>query len=718
MNDASEGTDDFLVEQALERWDELRDESGPPAAQAFLEGLPEALQQLLEPSIARILAAERELCGSEQRDPVSTSTAGGRPGRYEIIALHAEGGMGSVYRARDLELGRIVAYKVMKPAYARNSEARARFLREAEATADLQHPGIVPVYGMVEDQSGLPAYAMEFVEGTTLADAIRTLHGPSQAQEPNENPPTRSVRGVCRAFLGACRVVAYAHDRGYVHGDIKPHNILIDRYGATRVVDWGVSRYVQPEGGSGEGPPPDRVSRRIRTPRFHGPSAADPGMPATFASDIWALGATLTMLLSGHPPPDDPRKTEQFLRTTPPALAAVCRKAMASAPVDRYPTASALADDVQRFLDDEPVSVHRDRLSTRLRRWAIRHPGRSVAAVLTFVFTCLAITGGTVARGAWDRAARREQERIRFAGGRGPIEVLHTFGAIEYLAKDKALAVETYDNLIVQAEKRLTSEFATAADRALLGWCYYARGVVEQPGQLPLSSGNAGQERSAIERLLTLQRTRGLLTAFMDTLNRPGAVRAESWYDKAVQAFDTASKSGPLPENDRDAHQHALLGRAFMRLQAGRCTEALMDWDRLIETTDAAKSQYYKSNRFVLRMAAEQEQADPAWSRPPKAYNAETLRQAQYIAKSEGVSDAAVYNAACVFSLGSSDASVSSAERGRRADQALEYLSGIADHGYFRGEKQKRELRTDADLDPLRSLVRFRALVSGLLPKS
>ena len=704
-------------DEALDEWDRIHDEEGPAAAAAYLQSLPERFRAAVEAEIARVAAVEQALRGNGDGTPAvdgDESVATGKPGRYEIIDLHAQGGMGIVYRARDVELGRVIAYKVMKRRYHHDADAKGRFHQEAEATSKLQHPGIVPVLGLVEDGSGLPAYAMEFVEGSTLAEAITEFHETGAADDIGAR--TRRRNALLRHFIAACRVVAYAHDRGYVHGDLKPENILIDRYGATRVVDWGVSRFVSPDGELNA--EADRVSRRIATRGFHGPSAFQPGVPATFASDVSALGATLLTLVTGGPPSDDLGEPRPPAAAFPPALDAVCRRAMHQTPAQRYPSPSALADDVQRFIDDEPNSAYRDRLTTRLRRWIGRHKTISVAGLLTVLFACLAATTGTLAKSSLDRAARRERDRVRFEDGRRPFDVVLTLASIEYLAKDRKLAVETYDDLLAQIKPRLVSEFATTADTAQLARCYFARGFAEMPGQQSGPSDAKATGNSTLERILSAQQTRGFLTAFTDSLNRPGAVRAEAWFDKAVRAFDSVASSDTLTPTDRDAHWNSLLARALMRMQSARHTEALMDWDRLLAMGGTRISDYHKASRGVARMAAEQEQANPAWSRPPKAWDPKTMTLAQYLAQCDGVSDAAVYNAACVFSLASLEEHAAAAERNRRAQQAVGYLARIAGHGYFKGDKQRRELLSDSDLDPLRALAEFQAIVPKSAEKS
>jgi serine/threonine protein kinase len=157
--------------------------------------------------------------------PTFPDTAGGAPiasgvvswpppadgPRYRAVRLHAQGGLGEVHLANDTELGRAVALKRIKAAHRHETGSRQRFLREAEITAHLEHPGIVPVYGLVQDADGQPAYAMRFVEGETFKDAIAHYHAA---------PDRLAFRKLLGHFVAACNAVAYAHSRGVIHRDL------------------------------------------------------------------------------------------------------------------------------------------------------------------------------------------------------------------------------------------------------------------------------------------------------------------------------------------------------------------------------------------------------------------------------------------------------------------------------------------------------------------
>src|SRR5262245_55601535 len=153
--------------------------------------------------------------------------------RYRVRAAHAAGGLGEVLVAEDAELRREVALKRLLPRHADHPALRRRFLAEAEITARLEHPGVVPVHGLYRDPEGRPCYAMRFVRGETLRAAVERHHrspgGPGRRLE---------FRDLLGRFIAVCQTVAYAHSRGIIHRDLKPQNVMLGKYGETLVVDW------------------------------------------------------------------------------------------------------------------------------------------------------------------------------------------------------------------------------------------------------------------------------------------------------------------------------------------------------------------------------------------------------------------------------------------------------------------------------------------------
>ena len=187
-------------------------------------------------------------------DPDGTRTGPGPGGststRFRILRPHAKGGLGVVHVALDGELNRYVALKEIQAHHADHPESRARFVVEAEITGGLEHPGIVPVYSLGHDPTGRPFYAMRFIEGDSLKQAIDRFHAPAADRDPGRRH--LELQKLLRRFLDVCEAIAYAHSRGVLHRDLKPGNIMVGKYGETLVVDWGLAKLVGTPEGSGE----------------------------------------------------------------------------------------------------------------------------------------------------------------------------------------------------------------------------------------------------------------------------------------------------------------------------------------------------------------------------------------------------------------------------------------------------------------------------------
>jgi tRNA A-37 threonylcarbamoyl transferase component Bud32 len=339
--------------------------------------------------------------------------------RFDLQRIHASGGLGEVWIARDKELDREVALKRMRPEVAGKETSRRRFLREAEITGKLEHPGVVPVYGLVQGDEGQPCYAMRFVEGETLKEAIDRFHAAEQSgRDPGER--RLALRQLLSRFVAVCNTLAYAHSRGIIHRDVKPANILLaGRYGETLVVDWGLARpFARTDGERASGEQTldpsntadgaTQMGQAVGTPAFMSPEQADGRWDVVGPqSDIFSLGATLSALLTGQPPFQGSNQHEvlskarrsdfplprRLKRGVPPALEAVCCKAMANKPQDRYAGALELAADVEHFLADEPVTAYREPWLVRARRWARRHRTLAAAAT-TAVILAVVVSAG------------------------------------------------------------------------------------------------------------------------------------------------------------------------------------------------------------------------------------------------------------------------------------------------------------------------------------
>jgi serine/threonine protein kinase len=269
------------------------------------------------------------------------------------VRFHARGGLGEVLVAEDTELHRPIALKRLQAHRADDADSRRRFLLEAQITGRLEHPGVVPVYGLVQDADGQPCYAMRYIEGESLKEAIERFHATEQG---GGGPRERRLgwRQLLTRFAAVCHTVAYAHSRGIVHRDLKPANIMLGKYGETLVVDWGLAKAAtggSTDGagvaeklvvGSGDpGEPGTQLGQVAGTPAYMSPEQAAGRWDVVGpASDIYALGATLYALLTGRAPYQGRQVGEVVARVqrgdfpplrsvqpaTPRPLAAICLK--------------------------------------------------------------------------------------------------------------------------------------------------------------------------------------------------------------------------------------------------------------------------------------------------------------------------------------------------------------------------------------------------------
>jgi serine/threonine-protein kinase len=367
---------------------------------------------------------------------VGTGTSDGQ--RFRILRPHAKGGLGAVSVALDSELHREVALKQILDEQADDPESRKRFLLEAEITGGLEHPGIVPVYGLGWYPDGRPYYAMRLIRGESFKEVIDAFHADDSL---SRDPGRRSLelRKLLRRFLDVCNAIDYAHSRGVLHRDIKPRNIVIGKHGETLVVDWGLAKAV----GRSETDP--AADERTLVPAFRtGVAETLPGSalgtPAYMSpeqaggyldrlgprSDVYGLGATLYCLLTGKPPfaGEDvglvlrqvqaggfrpPRAIDPSVDRT---LDRVCLKAMALDPSDRYGSALGLADDIERWMADEPVSAYAEPWHRRFSRWFRRHRTRALsgAAVALIAVTAAAIMSATIIEGGRRRESYARQD--------------------------------------------------------------------------------------------------------------------------------------------------------------------------------------------------------------------------------------------------------------------------------------------------------------------
>jgi len=289
---------------------------------------------------------------------------GQRIAGYELLDEIARGGMGIVYRARQVAAGRTVALKLMLPHLMHLPGMRQRFRHEVEAAAQLDHPGILPIYE-VGEHAGLPFYSMKFAEGGSL-DRRTGLTG--------------DWRGIARILLQLAPAVEYAHRKGILHRDLKPANILFDAAGAPMIGDFGLAKFRSVDHGL------TVPAAAFGSPNYMAPEqiSAQFGEPGP-ATDVYGLGAVLYEMLTGRPPiqGEDAAATMRLVPTqTPPAgrsiradipadLDAIALKCLAKQPARRYASAAALAVDIETWLRGTPTVAVRGARLQKLRRWAM-----------------------------------------------------------------------------------------------------------------------------------------------------------------------------------------------------------------------------------------------------------------------------------------------------------------------------------------------------------
>ena len=366
-----------------------------------------------------------------------------RSGRYRLKKFHAKGGMGEIWLAEDCDIGRSVALKKMrgKP----SADQQDQFLREAQITGQMEHPGVVPIHELGTDEKGKPFYVMKFIQGRTLSDVIAEYHAAAVGARSGDQAPTgsREVQGLrlLQLFLNLCQTVAYAHSKGVIHRDLKPDNVMVGDYGETLLLDWGLAKPLgQPDepvtpgstrfSYSGESLATQAGSIK-GTPTYMSPEVAE-GRIADVdkVSDVYLLGGILYHILTGKRPREATNVFEliRLARTVPPVpprkliptvsreLDAICQKALSLRKEDRYQTATALAEDVQRYLAGEPVSAYRENFWERAWRWARRHRvalGRS--AVVLFVVGLVAFGANEIRKAEEQRDAERQEAARKLA---------------------------------------------------------------------------------------------------------------------------------------------------------------------------------------------------------------------------------------------------------------------------------------------------------------
>ena len=478
-------------------------------------------------------------------------------GRYRILNEIGRGGMGRVFRALDLDLGRDVALKVadlerLLPA-TDASQRRAwieRFLTEAQVTAQLEHPSIVPVHDIGIDKSGQLYYTMKLVVGETLEAKIHHWHAALASGTPL---PTSEL---LRIVIQVCQAVAFAHERGVMHRDLKPSNVMVGRFGEVQVMDWGLAKWLGGPAAEEALARPARASKPgshtlagevLGTPTHMAPEQAR-GDPTAIGrgADVFGIGAILFHGLHGAPPNRD-RSAAPLQRSShvPAELEATYRRALQSSPEQRYESALALAEDLQAFLDQRVVRAYETGAVAELRKWVRRNRGLAGAlgaAVLTLIIGLVAsLILGT-------RAEQRGAEVLRLAALQDLATLIAEADQLWPLVPEK---LDAFGSWIARADElvkelpmnRADLERRSAEDsRESRWWAEQLRSLISgleglQTGLLAEDAVVPGHGWSVPRRKAFVER---LVTGFA-----PGGEFAQAW-DEVLPAIHAAYPSFAL----------------------------------------------------------------------------------------------------------------------------------------------------------------------------
>jgi len=379
------------IDALLSQYEQLRDEGRPVSPSTLCEDDPELLGPITD-RIAALDAGRRllnKLSTLSGNGPTTSGNSQPFPtvAGYEILQLLGEGGMGVVYVARQLALDRLVALKTI-PAGGATASAQVRMRLEAATIAKLSHPNVVQVYE-VGEANGQTFFSLELMLGGAL-DA-RLVAGPL------------APIAAAKLLVQLAAAMEATHRVGIIHCDLKPANVLLTADGTPKVADFGLARQFQDE---------NRLTRTgtVRgTPSYMAPEQAD-GLLGEFGPpvDVYALGGILYELLTGRPPflaatlldtlaqvrSQEPVPPSRLNPSVPRDLETVCLKCLSKPPTRRYPTAAALGDDLQRFLEGRPILARRTGIPERIWRWCVRHPTRAALVCVCLVSGAAAVSGG------------------------------------------------------------------------------------------------------------------------------------------------------------------------------------------------------------------------------------------------------------------------------------------------------------------------------------
>lgn len=507
-------------------------------------------------------------------------------GRFSVLRLHQKGGLGRVSIALDEELHREIALKEILPAHADNEENRTRFVREAEITGALEHPGIVPVYSLGQFADGRPYYAMRFIRGMNLQIALEDYH--NQADSSVESQ--LRFRSLVAKIIHVCHAIEYAHSRGVIHRDLKPGNIMLGDYGETLVVDWGLAKTLE-DGFQTDAilAPPvhptkrasstsTQVGRVVGTPCYMSPEQAAGRLDALGpTSDIYSLGATLYHVLTGQVAFSGTEeevlgnvqlgrfpRPRTINRDVPRAIEAICLKAMARMPEERYATAREMADDLERFMGDERVRAYAEPFPVKAWRWIRNHKALVISSAAALAVAVTALTIGIVmVTAAYDRERiERNRAELNFTEATQQRELAErNFELARSAVQDYYIAVSEDTLLMQPGMQGLREELLR---QALVYYQSFLDQRQEDPslhkevaeahffaGKITQTIGSPAEALTHFQKSAQLQsqlleaepEEKELLIAYGQTLNAIGAAHLRLGdFQESLEGFEQAAK--------------------------------------------------------------------------------------------------------------------------------------------------------------------------------
>jgi peroxiredoxin/tetratricopeptide (TPR) repeat protein len=485
--------------------------------------------------------------------------------------------MGVVFKARQVSLNRIVALKMILAGRLASPEQVRRFRLEAEEAGRLDHPHIVPIYQVGEHQ-GQHYFSMKLVDGGSLQGQVGRL--------------TRAPFAAARLVAAVARAVHYAHQHGILHRDLKPGNILVDSRGQPHVTDFGLAKHLEGGGATQSGV-------ILGTPGYMAPEQAAARKNLTTAADVYGLGAVLYECLTGRPPfegattldtllqamEQDPPRVRALNPKVPADLETVCLKCLEKDPARRYPSAQALADDLDRFLADEPVLARPTGRLGRAARWVRRRPAAAALLAVTALAVLVVSAGGwwynvRLQRALAEAQERREEaDRERATAEQRRRDADHQRQVADG-QRERATAgfrnrLETVDDLLINVDGRLANmaDMGSVRMEFLREFLLFSQNLEkEQPGD-PSARRQLGR----------------LYARIGDVCRESGRYReGDQWFQQAVGVQQALAKDIPQDPRYRDdlslTHaQHAELLRAAGRVPQARaaCEAAVKLQDEL-----------------------------------------------------------------------------------------------------------------------------------------